>query len=90
MRMPTAVAVFLITAGATDAASAVDLINRDAQPHTIVLLQAGQPTRFVIAPHVSFRRVCTACTVEIDGTRRIDAEDSDSVTIREGVPQIGG
>ena len=71
-------------------AGAVDLINRDPKPHTVTLIQAGQPNRFVIGPHVTFHRVCNACTVDIDGTQRIDAEDSDRVTIREGVPQIGG
>lgn len=100
MRLPISVGLFRLSFGLCLAvlalglgslpAGAVDLINRDAAAHNVTLIQAGQPTRFVIGPHVTFHRVCNACTVDIDGTQRIDAEDNDSVTIHNGVPQIGG
>lgn len=71
-------------------AGAVDLVNRDGTPHQVILIEAGQPNPFTMAGHSALKRVCTACTVEIDGSGRIDAEDADTVVIRNGTPVIGG
>ncbi len=85
-----AVAMAMLIGGLTGPAGAVDLVNRDIIAHQVLLLQAGQPHRFMIAGHSTFRRVCAACVVEIDSQGRIDAEDNDTVTILDGQPKIGG
>lgn len=69
---------------------AVDLVNTDSVPYDIVVEENGETFRFSIGPQTNLSGVCSACTVRLSNGKKADAEDNDTVTIRQGQPVVGG
>lgn len=71
-------------------AEAVDIINSDKAAHDLVVVESGEPMRFRIAPRATLTDVCSACRIQVGSKETTDAEDGDTVTIRDGRPEVGG
>lgn len=96
MMQAQSAAVFLTAAAVLLSwpAAAVDVINADSHPHTVVVEEWGETLSFTIGPRTTLNNVCLICRVGVPsaggGGPGINAEDNEVVVIRNGIPRVGG